>query len=57
MTVAQAAALLLRMEAEFGGGICGPEARAVGLARVGHESQVERFFFFFFFFFFSCLCR
>jgi diphthamide biosynthesis methyltransferase len=42
MTVAQAAALLLRMEGEFGGGVCGPEARAIGLARVGHATQVSR---------------
>ncbi len=41
MTVAQAATLLLKMEAEFGGKITGPDAKAIGLARVGHDTQVS----------------
>ena len=35
MTVNQCVAQLLEVEARRGGGLCGPEARAVGLARVG----------------------
>jgi hypothetical protein len=40
MSVATAVRQLMKMEAEFGGGVCGPQARAIGLARVGHETQV-----------------
>ena len=39
MTVAQAAAQLLAVEARRGEGVCGPEALAVGLARVGRDDQ------------------
>lgn len=39
MTVAQCAAQLLVTEAEKGQGICGPDALAVGVARVGAEDQ------------------
>jgi diphthine synthase len=42
MSCAQAATLLLRMEEEFGQGVCGPDTRCIGLARVGHASQVVR---------------
>jgi diphthine synthase len=42
MTVSQAAKMLLKLEAEFGGGVCLPDAKAIGLARVGHETQVIR---------------
>lgn len=40
MTVAQAATLLMKMEAAFGQGPCGPEALAIGVARVGRADQV-----------------
>ena len=42
MTIAQAATLLLKMEKEFGGGVCGEDARAIGIARVGHSTQLIR---------------
>jgi len=39
MTVAQAVAQLLEVEATRGGGVCTPDAMAVGLARVGQATQ------------------
>ena len=42
MTCAEAATLLLRMEEEFGAGVCGPETPCFGLARVGHGKNVEK---------------
>lgn len=39
MTVAQCAAQLIETEEEKGGGICGKEALAVGVARVGAEDE------------------
>lgn len=40
MTCAQAATLLMKMEKEFGAGICTPETMCVGLARVGRKDQL-----------------
>ena len=39
MTVNQCIAQLLEVEAKRGGGVCGPAARAVGLARVGQGAR------------------
>lgn len=40
MTVAQCASQMLEIEAERGEGVCGPEALAVGVARIGAENQM-----------------
>ena len=40
MSVAQAAAQLLEVEKEKGEGVCGPDTRAIGLARVGGATQL-----------------
>jgi diphthine synthase len=42
MTVNQCLQQLLEVEEERKGGVCGPEARAVGLARVGQPTQCVR---------------
>ena len=39
MTINQAVEQLLSAEAEHGQGVCGPEARAVGLARLGQADE------------------
>lgn len=39
MTVNEACEQLMEIEASKGLGLCGPKARAIGLARVGHDDQ------------------
>ena len=39
MTINQCIAQLLEVEEKLGGGACTPDSRAVGVARVGHDSQ------------------
>ncbi len=39
MTVNTAAAQLMEVEAARGGGVCGPDAMAIGVARVGQDTQ------------------
>lgn len=40
MTINQCAQQLMEVEEKRGGGICGPDARAIGLARVGCDDQM-----------------